>query len=449
MTISAAGPLRFGLDVTADGDVLCVRIVPRIVQTVIGIDDTDSRAEGMCTTYVARRVAAELRSRARQVDTLQLVRLNPAVEHKTRGNAALAVHTTAPPDLAFDVATAVVETLAETGDDRTNPGIVVAGHVDESVIQFARTSLSRIHDVATAERIIDDQGYRSAGWGLGRGKIGALAAIGAQRAFDEWTYEYIAYRRPERWGTPRDVDVDSLFQAADRAYPRAWDTVDREAGAPVSVPNAPGPILFGIRGDDPHAVASVAAGVESEPIHERGLFVTNQGTDAHVRPGELGAVRDGVAYRVTGTVLEDPWTEEGGHVFFTLGSDGDRRRCVAFEPTKRFRDRVRALRSGDRVTVVGEVADETIKLEKLAVRDLVTTELVTPTCPECETSMESAGANQGYRCRECGTAAPGRVERPISRELSVGWYEVPPVARRHVAKPLVRGGFDAPVHPER
>jgi tRNA(Ile2)-agmatinylcytidine synthase len=37
----------------------------------------------------------------------------------------------------------------------------------------------------------------------------------------------------------------------------------------------------------------------------------------------------------------------------------------------------------------------------------------------------------------------------LERELELGWYEVPPVARRHVAKPLVRGGFDAPVHPER
>ncbi|MFB6134791.1 MAG: DUF1743 domain-containing protein [Halanaeroarchaeum sp.] len=419
------------------------------MQTVIGIDDTDSREEGMCTTYVARRVAAELRSRGQRVATLRLVRLNPAVEFKTRGNAALAVHTAAPLDLAFDVATTVVESYAETGDARTNPGVVVAGESDESVLEFARDSLSEVHDLSAAEGLIDEVGYRSAGWGVGRGKIGALAAVGAHAAFDEWTYEYIAYRRPERWGTPRDVDVDSLFDAAEEAYPRAWDTVDRGEGAPVSVPNAPGPILFGIRGDDPHAVASVAAGVTSEPIHDRGLFLTNQGTDAHVQSGELGALRDGVAYRVTGTVLTDPWTEEGGHVFFTLGANGERRRCVAFEPTKRFRDRVRALRTGDRVTVVGEVADGTIKLEKFAVRDLETTERVTPTCPECGTSMESAGADQGYRCRDCATSAPGRVERQVTRDLSVGWYEVPPVARRHVAKPLVRGGFDAPTHPER
>jgi len=122
---------------------------------------------------------------------------------------------------------------------------------------------------------------------------------------------------------------------------------------------------------------------------------------------------------------------------------------VAFEPTKRFRDRVRALRPGDRVTVCGEVSDGTLKLEKFAIRDLVETEPTTPTCPGCGRSMSSAGADQGYRCRDCGTSADEPAERTLYRDLDVGWYEVPPVARRHVAKPLVRGGFDAPVHPAR
>ncbi|MFB6270478.1 MAG: tRNA(Ile2) 2-agmatinylcytidine synthetase, partial [Halobacterium sp.] len=101
------------------------------------------------------------------------------------------------------------------------------------------------------------------------------------------------------------------------------------------------------------------------------------------------------------------------------------------------------------VTVCGEVSDGTLKLEKFAVRDLDITEAVTPTCPECGATMESAGADQGYRCRDCGTTAPGKVEREIDRDLERGWYEVPPRARRHVAKPLVRGDWDAPVHPER
>ncbi|MFB6081721.1 MAG: DUF1743 domain-containing protein [Halanaeroarchaeum sp.] len=419
------------------------------MQTVIGVDDTDSRTRGMCTTYAARLIARGLRERGHRVPTLRLVRLNPAVEFKTRGNAALAVHTDAPTDEARVIARRVVEAHAEVDDDRTNPGVVVATGIDDRVADFAREAMTTVHDLSRAERLIDDLDYDADGWGMGRGKIGALAAVGAHAAFDDWTYEYIAYRHPDRWGTDREVDVDSLFAAADAAYPRAWDTVDRGEGAPVCVPNAPGPILYGIRGDDPVAVASVAAAIESEPVHDRALFVTNQGTDVHVREGAIGDLADDRAYRVTGEVVEGPETRPGGHVFVTLGDGDDRLPCVAFEPTKRFRDHVRSLREGDQVTAVGEVADGTLKLEKFAVRDLVEHAPTTPLCPDCGRRMESAGADQGYRCRDCGTTAPEKVAEPIERDLETGWYEVPPVARRHVATPLVRGGFDAPTHPER
>jgi tRNA(Ile2)-agmatinylcytidine synthase len=179
------------------------------------------------------------------------------------------------------------------------------------------------------------------------------------------------------------------------------------------------------------------------------LFVTNQGTDGHLRPGTVEGARDGYAYRLDGVVASPPETRRGGHVFFDLENGEARIECAAFEPTKRFRKRVRDLRAGDRITACGEVTDGTLKLEKFAVRKLVRTALETPICPACGRTMESAGRGQGYRCRDCETTAEKRVERPIERDLEPGWYEVPPRARRHIAKPLVRGGFDAKTHPER
>ena len=440
--------------------------------TVVGLDDTDSRERGMCTTYLAARLAERLADAGGRVERRLLVRLNPAVEHKTRGNAALALHTDLPPAEAFDLAVAELDRWAVTDDDRTSPGVVVApGDPDaapDEVAAFARDAVRDHHAVDDAVALADENGYRHRGWAGGRGRIGALAAVGAWAAFDEWTYERISYREFDRCGTPREVDRDSVFAAADAAYPEAWDTVDRAEGQAVCVPRAPGPILHGVRGDDPDAVRSVAEAIESEPVDRAASFLTNQGTDAHLRDATLGEVRDGRAYRVTGTVASDPETRAGGHVFVTLAegtsaagadvpneadaadSPGDARLdCVAFEPTKRFRDRVRALRPGDRITACGEVGRGTLKLEKFAVRELVRTERVTPTCPECDRTMESAGRGQGYRCRDCGTEAAERASRPVERELERGWYEVPPCARRHVAKPLARGGFDAPVHPER
>jgi len=432
---------------------------------VIGLDDTDSRMRGMCTTYLAARLASRLRAEA-DVSRPLLVRLHPAVPHKTRGNAALAVHADLPAERAFALAREAVEAAAETGDEATHPGLVVApgapDDVPDDVAEFYGRATGELLTLEDALALVDAHGYRSAGWKAGRGRIGALAAVGASRALSDpafspdRTYELITYREPERWGTPRSVDLDSVFAAAERGYPDAWDTVDRVEGEAVCVPHTPGPVLYGVRGDDPGAVRAVSSHIDSERVHDAELFVTNQGTDAHVRPGELGALCDRRAYRVDGVVASAPETRRGGHVFFELRADGDLERdgaagieCAAFEPTKRFRDRVRALRPGDRITGSGEVADGTLKLEKFAVRDLVETERVTPACPACGRRMESAGRDQGYRCRNCGTGADGKEAQPVARDLELGWYEVPPVARRHVAKPLVRGGFDAPVHPER
>jgi tRNA(Ile2)-agmatinylcytidine synthase len=478
--------------------------------TVVGLDDTDSREGGLCTTYVATLLAEAVADAGGRVAGRYLVRLNPAVEAKTRGNAALALHVDLPVDRAFDLACRTVDEWALAGDPRTSPGVVVApgapddpDAVPDPVAAFARAAVRDHHELDRALEVCERAGYREAGWAGGRGRIGALAAVGARRGFADltWTYERLAYRAFDRCGSPRDVDRDSVFAAAEAAYPRAWDTVDRETGQAVCVPRAPGPVLYGVRGDDRETVERVAARIDSEPVVRAATFETNQGTDVHLAPGTIGDLRDGRGYRVDGVVAAAPDTRRGGHVFVPLVSpdhprvDGEggvgapdpdlnldldpdsrpdhaRLQCVAFAPTGRFRDRVRALRPGDRVTVCGEYGvrgDEdrvgdgagdgdgsgdgdrsgALKLEKFAVRELVRTERRVPTCPDCDRSMESAGRDQGYRCRDCRRTAPDKKRVPIARELARGWYEVPPTARRHVAKPLVRGGFDAPTHPER
>ncbi|GAB3414997.1 tRNA(Ile)(2)-agmatinylcytidine synthase [Haloparvum alkalitolerans] len=458
--------------------------------TIVGLDDTDSRERGMCTTYAATRLAERIAAAGGRVECRLLVRLNPGVKHKTRGNAALALHTDLPADEAFELAGDLLAGLAEADDPRTSPGVVVAplppdapAAIPDEVAGFARRALRERLDLDEATALADEHGFDHAGFGAGgdpdadagdrsvegRGRIGAIAAVGALAAFDDWTHEHVAYRRFERCGTPRRVDEESVFAAAEFGYPTVWDTVDRGTGEAVCVPNAPGPILYGIRGDEPEACREVAARIDAESVDRAATFLTNQGTDAHLAPGRLGDLREGAGYRVDCVVAGAPETRRGGHVFVPLArpdavpDDRDHPSAVAdadlpddataqgaaFAPTDRFRDRVRALRPGDRLTACGEYEAGTLKLEKFAVRELVGTELVTPTCPDCGRTMSSAGRGQGYRCRDCGTAAPGKIAASVDRALDRGWYEVPPCARRHVAKPLVRGGFDAPTHPER
>ena len=94
---------------------------------IVAVDDTDSRERGMCTTYVGARLAERLESAGGRVRRRLLVRLNPAVKHKTRGNAAVAVHVSGvDAAAAFDLAAEAVREFAADDDPRTSPGLVVA-----------------------------------------------------------------------------------------------------------------------------------------------------------------------------------------------------------------------------------------------------------------------------------------------------------------------------------
>jgi tRNA(Ile2)-agmatinylcytidine synthase len=150
-------------------------------------------------------------------------------------------------------------------------------------------------------------------------------------------------------------------------------------------------------------------------------------------------------------VTEAPYVIEGGHVFFTIGDDEATLKCAAFEPTKGFRNIVKALIPGDEVRVFGSVKDRTVNLEKLEViRMAENVRKVTPACPLCGRHMESAGAGQGYRCRKCKTKAPGLVEEKTVRTVEKGLYEVPPSAHRHLAKQIIRIRQPwCPTHPSR
>jgi tRNA(Ile2)-agmatinylcytidine synthase len=54
--------------------------------------------------------------------------------------------------------------------------------------------------------------------------------------------------------------------------------------------------------------------------------------------------------------------------------------------------------------------------------------------------MKSTGKNTGYRCRRCGIKTEEEKAKivQITRPLCPIFYEVPVVARRHLAKPLKR-----------
>jgi len=404
------------------------------IDMLIGIDDTDS-PQGMCTTYLGAVLARRLIREHMRVKEARLVRLNPNVTWKTRGNAAIALHVEGNADRAFEIACATVEEFADFSCGNTNPGLVVTGEQPDPA--FYQRAVKDFCEIDDAIRILDDSGSLYRGWKNRRGLIGATAAVASD--LPDHTSEILVYRRPECWGTPRNVDRQSLFDAEKATFPHTWDTVDVVNNVIVCVPHTPDPVLFGIRGESPVWVMQARQMIRSEPPGIEQIWVTNQGTDAHLLPGKAGHLHELLSYAVPGKVTSLPRTHAGGHVSFIL-KDGDFPvRCMAYEPTKNFRHIVRQLLPGDEVIAVGSFKKGSINLEKMKVVSLGKAETIRPPlCIACNKRMTSDGKGKGWKCKKCGARAAVPDIQEIPRTLAPGWYEVPPTARRHLARPLCR-----------
>lgn len=404
----------------------------------IGLDDTDSR-RGMCTTFLVRRVLEAL-PEVNPVRPPRLVRLNPTIPWKTRGNGAVAMEVSdgVSPGEVFARIERVVRAWSDLSDPDTNPGIVVTDRRPPPELYWA--SVRRIVAREEAEAALEACGATFGGMNGALGIIGAAAAIAWEPG--DKTFETIAYREPARWGTRRDVEPESVL-AMQRAFPGTFDSYDEENGEVVMVPGSPCPVLFGIRGDDPAELQPAMQAVRSEPATEWTSFETNHGTDDHIVAKATADVTPFGCARVRGRVASPPQNIRGGHVRLQLDDETGAIDCYAFEPTRGFRNIVRALRGGDEVEAFGGVgARRAVNLEKLRVLDPVQerVKIANPRCVECGRAMKSAGRDAGFRCRGCGARASPRDAPMLVRDRSglAGWHEVPARARRHLAKPLKR-----------
>jgi tRNA(Ile2)-agmatinylcytidine synthase len=405
---------------------------------LIGIDDTDSR-RGMCTTYLGTVLKKALEQELNESIELRLVRLNPTIRFKTRGNASICIALKHSYDLR-DIVRKHIEQMAHLDDDSTHPGAVFFDDevTPPDIRSFANDAMRTELCISDAIDLIEKHGLDFLSFKNGRGLIGALAAIGATLD-KESTYELIAYRFAHNFAKKRYINARSVCHADLSTYPYTWDTVDRTNAAIIFAPHSSDPILYGIRGDDPDHILAAHSKIISEPFEYLALYRTNQGTDAHVRQAQIRDLEEGCSYAVTATVISQPHTIPGGHTFVRVNDGRGTLLCIAFEPTKQFRATVRKLRIGDVVTVQGSYLENSLHLEKLRVMELSNHyKSANPIC--CNKSMKSRGRGQGFKCVKCKTIerARQRVEISEKRGVKPGEYEVATSARRHLAEPLIR-----------
>lgn len=410
----------------------------------LGIDDTDSRLGG-CTTYVAYRVIKKIvGNNATVLDYPRLVRLNPNVPWKTRGNGAVGITVeTEEPDRLIDLVGAEVNRAAESYGSL--PAFVVLTESQRKKLgPLFEQAIHRIIQIDIVDKILEEKCFLYAFYKRKHGLVGSMAAASNLLDHGDHTFEVLVYRRPENLGDARFIDPESVKEM-DAKYSRyTFNNIDDERI--LIAPHGKDPVLFGIRGEEPLKLLEAAKAIRSETPEGGLVYKTNQGTDAHYKEyGELREVCLGDSVKLRLRVSEKPATTLGGHVFLKLTDDTHSIKAAFYWETGELRKVASALVPGDQVTIYGGIKfalEPIINTEKLEVNTLrrIYAEK-NPICPKCLCPGESAGRNQGYRCRKCKTPlGQAKTLVPVNRPVLPGLYMPPLRYFRHLMKPLKRYG---------
>ena len=414
----------------------------------IGIDDTDS-PEGMCTTYLASQIINKFKDNGIElVDYPRLIRLNPFARFKTRGNGgvSLKILNDSKSELAKEIVLEEVRKLSMFDCDNTNPGVIFYdGEITEEMEEYAFRAIYEFITIDEAEEFGKSVGCEIHKFKKGRGIIGSIAAISLP--LNDFTYELLAYRHPDNFGTSRRIDYESVYEMDRETFPDTFENIDYGENYIAIEPKTPCPVLYGIRSNNVESLKLAKSIVKvEEPIDDWCIFKTNQHTDMHIQKvSEISQMKQFGCYEVTACVKNKPTIIDGGHMFFYICDDSGEIECGAYEPTKSFRNTVSNLMPGDFIKVYGGIGEQnTFNIEKFQVIKLNDTVYKNPVC-ECGKRMTSAGKNKGFKCRKCGRRIESDEKVPvkISRNLKNNqFYETPVSARRHLSKPICRMDLD-------
>ncbi len=422
----------------------------------IGIDDTDS-STGMCTTYLAMVIAGTM-----DLDLIKfprLVRLNPNIPWKTRGNAAISLNVGIGKGKKIKIGEfnsneiysyeygddsslderdileklkKIVEKYAVMDEEKTSPGIVVTRKkISEKLYWKAVRSVIDLNEIFSYLENASYFGYK-----YKRGLIGASSAISWKPK--RKTYELLTYLPEDKWNGERFIDKKSVI-LMDKKIKTTFENFDYNNDHIAIKPETKTPVLFGIRGTNVNDLEMARKIVKSDPYFSYLIFETNQGTDDHLVKKKISEIKPYDSVILDCEVLEKPKTIPGGHVIFKVKDRTGEIFAAAYEKTKEFREIIKNLDVGDEIKIFGSVKKypKTLNIEKILIKNLAEIKIkVIPICPKCGKKMESAGKNKGYRCRNCGTFTNEIKYEKIERNINPGLYQVPVIARRHLSKPV-------------
>ena len=387
----------------------------------VGIDDTDSHEKG-CTTYVMYNMIKEFlrtRSQDRVLGYPRLIRLNPNIPFKTRGNAAVAVNLDIDPGEALELAEWAVDAYSHRVG-KTSPGIVISS--DDSHHWIYWRALTGIVTRDVAERWVRKVNALSRG---GRGVVGALAAIMADLRGDS-TLELLAYHED---GKP-EVDYNLVKLIDEATAPFTFENIGE--GNVLIQPHGKDPVVYGIRGDSPYHLLIAASIISSTlNIEEKWIiYVTNQGTEAHMY---ATSSRPYGQYLTYGVLKGRSVSNEGNVLLDIDGVKAFAYRHYGFKMLDKARGLLAygGLKPGPEgiyMYVEGGLAT------------LIDATYGNPRCPRCGGILKANGRLGELKCSKCGfrTYVPRRMEY---RSLII--HEEPRQSElRHLHKPISRLGLE-------
>ncbi len=416
------------------------------MQLHIGLDDVDSLSGG-CTTHAATLLAYSLIKKfgAKLLEPLNLVRLNPSIPWKTRGNGAVCIRVSIPNEeletILLFIESFICNYVNKFKGSIQDPGVaVLIGEVPEDLGILYRIAISDLVTNTLVKYMI--RRYNIKVLIDGKGLIGALAAISWIASRNDYTFELLTYRSIQNYGiSERCIDVDSVLMY-DSLCKHTFNNVYR--GKLLIAPHGPDPVLYGVRGDDPEELLKALEYIKvCEPLAAYALFITNQGTDDHVRPRLYSSMSRNYRCGWTiATLIDRPTTIKGGHVILKLLDSTGIFKAIVFRETEYHRE-VKTFSVGTKIMVQGCFKpfnnEPYLHIEKIFVLKAPTTNNYRPhRCPRCGSKMKYMGLGRGYRCLNCGLIMHLPPRRNFKELLDKRFLYPPPHRQKHLVKPLNR-----------
>ena len=416
---------------------------------LIGFDDTDS-PKGMCTTFLAYKIVDELQKTDSEfLDFPNLIRFNPNVPWKTRGNGAVSIRIrTKNPSKIKNKIKHLVDIYSDI-ENGANPGLVFfeKESIPSKFTEFSKLALWQLINRNQAKKFASKNNLEFFYQGNGQGLVGAIGAIGY--SFDDYTLELLSYRQKSKFGKQRKISTNSVKEMQEKTKPYTFNSFDTKKSRVLITPHGPDPVFYGIRGENVDSLLFATKILKSEekPAGYM-IFKSNQGTGDHLKNElDIHTLKPYASGRITGIVSSVPTIHKGGHVFFTISSNSMNVSCAVYKPTG-ITSIAQNLMIGDKVCIGGGIKKatknypRTLNIEFIEVLVLKRNiQKTNPLCHKCNKKMKSKGKNQNFECIKCGLQSPEKEILEIPRNINNGLYIPTITAHRHLTRPEQRLGF--------